>query len=70
MPEDDDQNVTDEQREKIGEQNEEIEKNNDLYAKLKQYVSLVTPAAAEEGEEQEKMEPDYEEADEKCLVRL
>jgi hypothetical protein len=33
-------------------------------------VQLVTPAAVEEGEEPEKMEPDYEAADEKCLVRL
>ncbi len=69
VPEDDAE-VTDEQRDKINEQNEEIEKSNDLFAKLKQYVQLVTPAPVEEGEEPEKMEPNYEEADEKCLVRL
>ena len=53
---------------KIADQNEEIEKQNELMAKLKQYVKLVMPTGAE-GEEEIK-EPDYEEADEKCLVRI
>lgn len=69
LPEDDAEGA-DEQREKISEQNEEIEKSNELFAKLKQYVQFVTPAVPAEGEEPEQMEPDYEAADEKCLVRI
>ena len=63
----------DDQADKIQEQNEEIEKENELYNKLKQYVKLVVPEPAAEGEENpvtEFEEPDYDEADEKCLVRI
>ncbi len=42
-----------------------------MFAKLKQYVKLVTPAQPEEeGAEPEPAEPDYDAADEKCLVRI
>lgn len=64
----DNENETEEARDKIAEANEEIEKQNELFAKLKQYVKLVTPDP--EAEEPESMEPDYEAAEEKCLVRV
>ena len=50
MPEDDAE-VNDETRDKIAEQNEEIEKQNELHTKLKLYVKLVPPPAPEENEE-------------------
>ena len=49
MPEGDDAEITDEQRDRAAEQNEEIEKQNELYAKLKQFVALVPPPQPEEG---------------------
>ena len=52
MPEDDE--ITDEQRDRIGELNEDIEKQNELFSKLKQFVKLEVPevkAPAEEDEE-------------------
>ena len=52
MPEDEE--ITDEQRDRIGELNEEIEKQNELFSKLKQFVKLEVPevkAPAEEDEE-------------------
>ena len=64
----DNENETEEARDKIAEANEEIEKQNELFAKLKQYVKLVTPDP--EAEEPESMEADYEAAEEKCLVRV
>lgn len=64
MPAEDDESISEEQRDKIIEQNEEIEKSNELFSKLKQYVKLVTP------EEDEDPLPDYSVMDEKCLVRI
>lgn len=64
VPAEDDESVTEEQRDRIIEQNEEIEKSNELFAKLKQFVNLETP-----GEDEEAI-PDYSTLDEKCLVRI
>ena len=65
--------VTDEQKDKIAEANEEIEKQNELFNKLKQYVKLVVPEPAAEGDdnnnEDSKQEVDETE-NEKCLVRI
>ena len=65
MPENEDE-LTDEQRDKINEQNEEIEKSNELYTKLKQFIKLQTPNE----EDPSTALPDYEAANEKCIVRL
>ena len=65
-----DEEITDEQKEKYTEQNEEIERANELNNKMKAFVKLVTPAPEEdkaEGEEQVTVEPVEEE---KCLVRI
>lgn len=64
VPAEDDEAVTEEQRDKIIESNEEIEKSNELFAKLKLYVKLITP------DEDEDAQPDYASMDEKCLVRI
>lgn len=53
VPAEDDEAVTEEQRDKIIEQNEEIEKSNEQMAKLKLYVKLATP-----GEDEDPL-PDY-----------
>ena len=53
VPAADDESVTEEQREKSIEQNEEIEKSNEQMAKLKLYVKLATP-----GEDEDPL-PDY-----------
>ena len=60
-------------RDKIAEQNEEIEKANELHTKLKLYVKLVPPPAPEENEEPAEGEKDPVEdpiEQEKCLVRI
>lgn len=59
MPEEE----NDELRDKIVEQNAEIEAQNELYNKLKLYVKLVFPQGDEEN-------PSYDESFEKCLVRI
>ena len=68
----DDEDITDEMKEKINEGNEEIERANELNVKMKAFVKLVTPQpeeekAAEDAGEQVSIEPEEEE---KCLVRL
>ena len=50
IPEDGEE-VTDEMKERFAEQNEEIEKTNELFAKLKNYVKLVGPPVPAEGED-------------------
>ena len=64
MPDAEEEGVTEEVRERITEQNEEIEKSNELFAKLKQYVMIEPPMDAEERKDY------YENANEKCLVKV
>ena len=59
MPEEE----NDELRDKIVEQNAEIEAQNELYNKLKLYVKLVFP-------QEDENNPSYDESFEKCLVRI
>jgi len=68
----DGEEMTEEQKERFTEQNEEIERTNELFSKLKNYVKLVAPAAPAAGEEavaDENPNAEYE-AEEKCLVRI
>ena len=72
IPEDGEE-VTDEMKERFAEQNEEIEKTNELFAKLKNYVKLVGPPVPAEGEDPASVQlnPNTDlEAQEKCLVRI
>lgn len=72
MPEDDAE-VNDETRDKLAEQNDEIEKANELHTKLKLYVKLVPPPAPEENEEAAGENGESVEDPttvEKCLVRI
>lgn len=43
MPAEEENEQNDEHREKLAEQNDEIEKSNELFSKLKQFVKLVVP---------------------------
>lgn len=72
LPEDGEE-LTDEQKERFDEQNVEIEKTNELYAKLKGYMKLVTPVTESSIEDPEsELVTSLREEDlvEKCLVRI
>lgn len=72
LPEDGEE-VSEEQKERFNEQNDEIERANELFAKLKNFVKLVSPqkeTSLEEGEEKLERSTVDEAAQEKCLVRI
>lgn len=69
-----DEETTEDQRERIQELNEEIEKTNELFAKLKQFVSLEIPSSDSSQAEEEKKDTsevvEEEPAEEKGLVKI
>ena len=66
--------ASEEDRDRVEAQNEEIERSNELFEKLKQFVQLEIPQPippTEEGQEPTMPPPiDYAAFDEKCLVRV
>jgi hypothetical protein len=65
-----DEELTDEQKERFAEQNEEIERTNELFAKMKNFAKLVNPSTEEVVAEDPEQVVNEPEAEEKCLVRV